>query len=135
MEIYLRNFIIIVVGSSALIGCSSGYEEIKTKHKELIINYGLTQFEKGKWKVSNPTHRGEMIKSLFLKHKFMGKNVSYVKDLLGQRDCYIDYEHAPCYELIYEGYYYYLVFGIGHPSSEDNDVRNKVITIELFERG
>jgi len=101
-----------------LISCSYAYEEIETPYKKLIIKYGVVQFEKEKWRVADPQRRGRMIKNLFNRHKFIGKKVNIINSMLGDGDCYINYEHTPCYELNYEGGYYYLVFGIGHPSSQ-----------------
>ena len=118
-----------------LVGCSSYYEEVKTEHVDLIKKYGSIDFESKAWKKFNSEKRGKMVKSLFEKHKFKGKNVKVVNELLGYRTCYQNTGHIPCYEIIYEGYIYQLVFGVGYLQTEDINKKNSILSNKLYFRG
>ena len=111
--LYSLSVIFFLIG---LFSCSNELRDINgnLKEKDIIKTNGTIDFNKEKWETSSSETRGKMIRSLFLKHKFIGKQNKYIDELLGNHTCYIDYEDQPCYELIYNGDYYFLVFYAKH---------------------
>ena len=71
-----------------------------------------------------------MLKSLFSNKTFVGTQNEVVYALLGHSTCYIDYEDQPCYEIIYDEKFYFLVFYAYH----SGDKAGKISNIKFFER-
>ncbi len=103
--------------------------DLNTDHKALILRENSLSFDKKKWANASQEVRGKMVKSLFGQYHFIGQKNSMVFNLLGFRTCYIDDEDQPCYELIYDGARYFLVFYVDH--SNDQGV---ITRVELFGR-
>jgi len=114
-----------------IFSCSSELGEIdgSYKEKEIILKNGTIDFSKDEWTNASSELRGKMVRSLFMNHKFIGIQNKYVDDLLGVHTCYIDYEDQPCYELIYDGNYYFLVFYVKHSGNA-----GEIMNIKFFAR-
>lgn len=125
-------FATILTAFLSILACtheSGELSELNTDHKDLIIRNNSLSFDKKMWANASQEVRGKMVKSLFDQNQFIGKKNTIVSDLLGFRTCYIDNEDQPCYELIYDGNRYYLVFYVDH-----SDDRGIICRIELFSR-
>lgn len=107
------------MGLLIILSCSNELEEIdgSSKEKEMILKNGTTEFSRDNWANASSEARAKMVRNLFMDHNFIGKQNKYVDDLLGMHTCYIDYEDQPCYELIYDGDYYFLAFYVKHSSN------------------
>lgn len=117
-----------------LSSCSqkTGLNQIDTSKKniELISKHGVIEFKKDVWKTNNSESRGKMLKSLFNQESFVGDRNKSIFSLLGHSTCYIDYEDQPCYEIIYDEKYYFLVFYVYHSTDKAGTISN----IKFFER-
>ena len=113
------------------LSCSNELGEINasSKEKEMILKNGTIEFGKDNWANASSEARGKMARSLFMNNKFIGKQNKYVDDLLGIHTCYIDYDDQPCYELIYDGDYYFLIFHVKHSGNV-----GEITNIEFFAR-
>ena len=100
------------------------------KNIDLISKHGMVEFKKDVWKTSNSESRGKMLKSLFRQESFVGSRNENVFNLLGLSTCYIDYEDQPCYEIIFDEKYYFLVFYVYHSTDKAGTISN----IRFFER-
>jgi hypothetical protein len=100
------------------------------KNIELISKHGMVEFKKDAWETSNSKSRGKMLKSLFRQKSFFEIRNENVFNLLGHSTCYIDYEDQPCYEIIFDEKYYFLVFYVYHSTDKVGTISN----IRFFER-
>ena len=96
----------------------------------LISEHGAAEFRKNVWEKGDSEKRGELLKSLFTNKNFVGAHNEVVFDLLGHSTCYIDYEDQPCYEIIYDDKFYFLIFYVYH----SGDKAGKISNIKFFER-
>jgi hypothetical protein len=71
-----------------------------------------------------------MLKSLFDNEAFVGTKNEHVFDLLGYSTCYMDYEDQPCYEIIYDEKFFFLVFYVYHSTDKAGTISN----IKFIER-
>jgi hypothetical protein len=104
--------------------------ELDSEYTDMIIRDGTVAFAKKHWAKANTEQRGKMLVSLLRGHQFVGKTNEDVFQLLGDRDCYIDYEEQPCYELIMGDGVYFLTFQTAYIESGPQ----KIMGLYLFPR-
>jgi len=95
----------------------SGLGHLQAKERDVVVRNGTQNFDKERWAKAGREARGKMVASLLRSQRFVGeKNIDLVR-LLGERTCYIDYEDQPCYELILDDKWYFLVFSVNHSNA------------------
>lgn len=128
-HLYLILVIYLVTGAAACNTDKSSLGQLGSEERSIVVQNENQNFDKKRWAKTGPELRGKMVADLLQSRQFAGKKNSEVFQLLGERTCYIDYEDQPCYELILDDKWYFLVFGVNH-----SDDRGMIVDIDLFPR-
>ncbi len=115
--LYLIWSLCLLIGASSCNTDKSSLGELRDEERDVIVRNGNQDFNKKRWAKTEPELRGQMTASLLRGQRFVGKKNTDVFQLLGERTCYIDYEDQPCYELILDNKWHYLVFRVNHSNA------------------
>ncbi len=131
----LRIAVLIVsLGWAALITydafSTSKVGELDSEYTDMIIRDGTVSFARNRWAKANAEQRGKMLASMLQGHQFVGETNADVFQLLGDRDCYIDDEGQPCYELVVGDGVYFLTFHTAYSESGPQEITG----LDLFPR-
>ena len=85
------------------------YYDLKTDHRDLVKHNDTVDFTAAAWSTADQKKRGQMLASLFRKHRFVGQDTDFVRDLLGESTDYCVQDGHPCYKIQY-GRLYRLYF-------------------------
>jgi hypothetical protein len=125
-KIYIVLVICLFFGSCNLF--ESSYYDLESKYVNLVVENDSLDFSRDRWIKGNPVENGKMLASLLRSYSFLELTNNDVFDLLGESECYYNYEDEPCYLVQYVGKIYRLKFGVNH-----SDNPGKITDVGLYE--